>query len=275
MSTIKVKSIIKSFFIFLKDIIQNRNIIFTLVKNDFKQQYAISHLNILWAFIQPVAMICIMWFVFQVGFRAQPVSDVPFILWLSCGMIPWFFFAESLSQGTNSIIGNAYLVKKIVFRVSILPLVKIIAAFYIHIFFILFLMVMFLIYGFSPTIYWLQLPFYIVCTFVLVLGMSWFCASINVFYRDVSHIVALVLQFGFWLTPIFWGIDRVPKSYQWLIQINPMNYIVQGYRNTFIDQIWFWQTYKLTPYFAVITAILLVLGVLVFKKLRPHFADVL
>lgn len=245
------------------------------MKNDFKQQYLGSFLGLIWAFVQPIAMISIMWFVFQVGFKAQPVSDVPFILWLSAGMIPWFFFADSLNQGTNSITGNSFLVKKVVFRVSVLPLVKIISAFYIHLFFVFFLMCMFLFYGFTPSIYWLQLPYFILCTFVLVLGISWLTSAINVFFRDIGQIVTICLQFGFWGTPIFWQMSMIPEPYQWIIKLNPMYYIIEGYRNSFIDHIWFWETYKITPYFLTTTVILFVVGAVVFKKLRPHFADVL
>ena len=265
---------IKDFFRFIVHIRESKTLLLSLVRNDFKQQYLGSSLGLIWAFVQPIAMICIMWFVFQVGFKAQPVSDVPFILWLSAGMIPWFFFADSVGQGTNSITGNSYLVKKVVFRVSILPLVKIISSLYIHIFFVFFLMLMFFIYGYSPSIYWIQLPYYIFCTIVLVIGISWLTSAVNVFFRDMGQIIAIVLQFGFWATPIFWQMSMVPEKYQWIIKLNPMFYIIDGYRNSFVEHVWFWEAYKITPYFLT-TTILFVLGAIVFKKLRPHFADVL
>ena len=97
-------------FGFLKAIFQNRRLLVELTKNDFKQKYVGNILGIFWAFIQPTAMIAIFWFVFQVGFKSQPVDDFPFILWLVAGMFPWFYFAEGLSTGTNS-----FLVKKVVF----------------------------------------------------------------------------------------------------------------------------------------------------------------
>jgi len=267
--------VFKNFFSFIIHIVQNKKLLLTFVKNDFKQQYLGSQLGLIWAFLQPIFMLCIMWFVFQVGFKAEPVSDVPFILWLSCGMIPWFFFADSVSNGTNSIVSNSYLVKKVLFRVSMLPLVKIISAFYIHIFFIFFLMAMFIIYGYSPSLYWIQIPYYVVCTFILVLGISWLTSSLNVFFRDIGQIIAVFLQFGFWGTPIFWQLDTIPEAYQWIIKLNPMYYIIEGYRNSFIEHIWFWETYKMTPYFIITTLVIFIVGAITFKKLRPHFADVL
>ena len=100
---------------FLKAIFQNKALLWSLTKNDFKQKYLGNFLGVAWAFIQPTATIMIFWFVFQVGFKSQPVDDFPFILWLVAGMFPWFFFAEGLSTGTNSIVANSFLVKKVVF----------------------------------------------------------------------------------------------------------------------------------------------------------------
>lgn len=266
---------IKNFLRFIKHIYNSKNLLFELANNDFKQQYFGSYLGLVWAFIQPVAMILIMWFVFQVGFKAQPINNVPFILWLSAGMIPWFFFADSVSQGTNAITSNSFLVKKVVFRVSILPITKIINALKIHLFFVVFLMAMFIYYGYMPTLYWLQLPYYILLTTILTLGITWLTSSLIVFLKDVGQLITLLLQFGFWLTPIFWPISMVPEKYLYLIKLNPMFYIVSGYRNAFIDNIWFWETYKVTPYFLITTSLIFITGALIFKRLRPHFADVL
>ena len=149
---------IKTFYRFLRDIYKSKRLLIDLEKNDFKTRYVNSNLGILWAFIQPTITILIFWFVFQVGFRAVPVENFPFILWLMAGMIPWFFFSESLQTSTQSILQNSFLVKKVVFRVSLLPIIQIISAFVIHIFFVLFLLAMFLYYGYMPSLYWLQIP---------------------------------------------------------------------------------------------------------------------
>ena len=127
------------FLDFLADIFNSRQLLWELTKKDFQVRYLGSYLGVIWAFIQPLITILIFWFVFQVGFKSMPVDNFPFILWLMAGMIPWFFFAESLQSATNSILSNSFLVKKVVFRVSLLPIIQIISALAIHIFFILFL----------------------------------------------------------------------------------------------------------------------------------------
>ncbi len=263
------------FLMFLKDIIKSRGIIWQLAKNDFKARFANSYLGIFWAFIQPLVMIAVLWFVFQVGFRAMPVEDFPFILWMSCGLIPWFFFAEGLSSGTNSLLDYNYLVKKIVFRTSVLPLVKIMSAIFVHIFFVGLLLTMFLAYGFKPTIYYIQVLYYSFALIAFLIGLTWITSSLAVFLKDVSQIVAVLLQIGFWFTPNFWSVTMIPDRYLFFFKLNPMFYIVEGYRDALIYEVWFWQHYKLTLYFWSLTLILFVLGAFLFKKLRPHFSDVL
>ncbi len=262
-------------FGFLKAIIQNRRLLWSLTKNDFKQKYLGNILGIAWAFIQPTATILIFWFVFQVGFKAKPVDDFPFILWLVAGMFPWFFFAEGLSNGTNSILSNIFLVKKVVFRVSMLPIISLLSASVIHLFFIFFMFAMFIYYGYSPELYWIQTIYYFFATSVLLLGISWITSSVVVFFKDMGQFVIMMIQFGFWLTPIFWDIKMIPERYHWIIELNPIVYIIEGYRNSMIYHKWFWEDMNMTIYFWVITTTLFVLGGLTFKKLRPHFADVL
>ena len=262
-------------FEFLKSIYKNRALLWQLTKNDFKQKYLGNFLGVAWAFIQPTATIAIFWFVFQVGFKSKPVGDYPFILWLIAGMLPWFFFAETLSTATNSILANNFLVKKVVFRVSLLPIISILTTLIVHLFFILFMFGMFIYYGYSPDIYWIQIFYYLFALIILLLGLSWITSSVVVFFRDLGQIIAMVIQFGFWLTPIFWSIGMIPQKYHWLLKLNPIYYIIQGYRDSLINHKWFWEHPVMTIYYWIVTIAIFIVGSLIFKRLRPHFADVL
>ena len=266
---------VQQVYFFLADLFKNRQVILELTRQDFKSKYLGSYLGIIWAFFNPAVTILIFWFVFQVGFKATPVDNFPFILWLATGMIPWFYFAESVSSATNSIIEKSYLVQKVVFRTSVLPVVKILAALAVHVIFIGVLLLMFIAYGYRPHIYYLQIPYYILAAMVLLLGLAWVTSSIVIFLKDIGQIIGMVLQFGFWLTPIFWPIGMIPKEYHLIFKINPVYYIIEGYRETFIYKVWFWQHYKLTVYFWMMTLLILAGGALLFRRLRPHFADVL
>ncbi len=198
-------------------------------------------LGIFWALIQPTAMIAIFWFVFQVGFKSPPVDNFPFILWLVAGLFPWFYFSEGLSTGTNSIMANSFLVKKVVFRVSLLPLIPLLSALSIHIFFIFCMFAMFIYYGYSPEIYWLQIVYYLFATTILLIGITWFTSSVIIFFKDIGQLVGIIIQFGFWLTPIIWNITTIPEKYHWIINLNLVAYIIEGYRNSMIYHKWFWE----------------------------------
>ena len=260
---------------YLKSLFHDRNIIMQLAKNDFKVKYLGSYLGIFWAFMNPIIMIMIYWFVFQIGFRSMPINDVPFILWLIAGIIPWFFISEAIAIGTNSILDNSYLVKKVVFRVSLLPIIKTISALFIHIIFLIIVILLFTIYGFGFSIYHLQIFYFLFATVILVYGITLITSSLAIFSKDVGQIVSVILQFGFWLTPIFWSFQIVPLNLQILFKLNPIYYIVEGYRNTLIYKKWFWEDPLLTIYFWIFTLFVLIIGVWLFKKLRPHFSDVL
>ena len=259
----------------VKDVWNSRKLIWSLSKNDFKTKYAGSYLGITWAFVQPIITVLVYWFVFQVGFKSAPVKDFPFVLWLISGMVPWFFFNDALINATNSLIEYSYLVKKVVFKISILPIVKIISALFVHVFFVLFLIGMFAIYGYYPNIYFIQLIYYSFCVFFLTLGIAYLSSALIIFFKDLGQIISIVLQVGMWMTPILWDYHIMPERYLWLLKLNPMYYIVEGYRDTFINGVWFWERYNQTIYFWIISFGLFILGNLVFKKLKNHFADVL
>lgn len=261
---------------FFYDIFNSRELLFSMAKRDIRNRYLGSFLGGIWAFIQPLVTIFVIWFVFQVGFKAQATAEgIPFTLWLVSAMIPWFFVSEMLSSGANSIIEQAGIVKKIVFKVSLLPIVKIISALIIHIFFIAVLFATSIAYGYYPKLGWLQIIYYLLCSIVLMLGISWITSSIVVFFRDIGQIIAVFIQLGFWATPIFWNITMVPSEYQWVLKLNPVFYITEGYRNTVTTDVWFWQSFSWTVYYWCFTLFTLLVGIVCFKRLRPHFADVL
>jgi ABC-type polysaccharide/polyol phosphate export permease len=263
-------------FRFILDVYSSRELLLTMTKRDIQSRYLGSLFGGVWAFIQPIITITVIWFVFQVGFKAKPTSDgVPFTLWLVSGMIPWFFFAETMSNATNSIIEQANIVKKIVFKVSLLPIVKIISALIVHSFFIGILLLISVSYGYYPRLNWLQIPYFLFSSLALLLGISWITSSIVVFFRDIGQVIAVTIQLGFWGTPIFWSIGMIPTQYQWVFKLNPVFYITEGYRLSVTTDTWFWQSISWTIYYWVVTMFILIIGIVCFKKLKPHFADVL
>jgi lipopolysaccharide transport system permease protein len=266
---------IRMFADFLRELSSKRNVILELAKRDFKSVYLGSYLGMLWAFALPVANILIFWFVFQVGYQSQPVNGYPYILWLICGLTPWFFINDCVNNGALSIIQNSFIVKRVVFSIGILPIIKILSALVIHLFFILLIFIMFAVYGHAPDIYTLQVFYYLFCAVVLLVGISWITSSVVIFFRDIRPLISIMLQVGFYLTPLFWNLKILPEQYHIFMKFNPVYYITEGYRDSFIAKVWFWEHWGMTGYFWTVTTCILVVGAVVFRRLRPHFADVM
>ncbi|QTH42336.1 ABC transporter permease [Cohnella sp. LGH] len=257
-------------------IVQKRHLIWTFAKQDFSSKYFGSLLGIVWAFIQPTITILVYWFVFQIGFRSVPVGQIPYILWLVAGIIPWFYFQETLMYATNSISDNRFLVKKVVFDVELLPVVRMLSSLFVHLFFIAVLFILYVSYGYTLQIYNLQLIYYLAAMIFLLYGLALLASSVVIFVKDISPFIGMLLQLGFWLTPIFWSISLIPEKYANILQYNPMYYIVEGYRNSLFGEVWFWQNKPyLTIIFWSVALCAVLLGRFVFRRLRPHFSDVL
>ncbi|WP_418462907.1 ABC transporter permease [Frisingicoccus sp.] len=253
----------------------SRKLILNLAKNDFKTRYAGSYLGIVWAFIQPVVTIMVYVMVFTVGFKSGTTQNIPFTLYLIGGMVPWLYFQEALGAGTGALLEYSYLVKKVVFKISILPIVKLISAMFVHICFVAFAVFVFIVYGYIPDIHIIQIIYYAFAMFVFVLAICYTTSAIVVFFRDLTQIIMIILQVGVWSMPILWDIGIAPAKWQWIFKINPMYYIVSGYRQSLYEGVWVWDRFAINIYFWVITIILLAIGTTVFKRLKVHFADVL
>lgn len=260
---------------FLKELWELRPMLLGLAQNDFKSRYSGSLLGFLWAFIQPLSMVAIYWFVFKFGLKSNPVGDVPFILWLISGLIPWMFLSETITAGGNCMVEYNYLVKKIVFKIEILPLVKVASAAFTHIFLVAVMILIYVCGGYYPDLYYLQLPYYILASVVLISGIVYLVSALNVFVKDTLNVVGIVIQALFWATPIVWDYAIMPEIVQKFLKLNPFYYIITGFRDCFIYKKYFWERPLHTLYFWIITLAILLLGTRIFDRFREHFADVL
>lgn len=259
---------------FFKETYANRFVIVQLTRRDLKNRYIGSAIGGFWHVAQPLVMLVILWFVLDKVFKAGTVTNgVPFIAWLISGVIVWNYFVEAISSATNVFPEFSYLVKKLNFQVAFLPLIKIGSALVTHFVFILIAMVILLVSGVGFSWFWLQIFYYLFCLTVLLSGLSLLLSSLNVFVRDVSYFITVALQFLYWLTPIFWRLDMLPQSYHLLFRLNPLVYIVEGYRDSFISHVPFWFHWQQTVYFWVVCIGCVFIGTFVFRKLRPHLSD--
>jgi len=254
---------------------QNRKMLFNLIYSDFKNRYLGNHLGIVWAFIQPLVMVAVYWFVFTKGFRVGAISNVPFLLWLLAGLVPWFLINDAIISASNAVVSQSFLVKKIVFEVKLLPFVKIGSALMVNLAFWVFMFLVCYLYGYYPNWWWMQLMYYILCIIAISLSLSLFFSAIMPFIMDIGQIITVIFQILFWVTPIFWDKSILIGNNNYIIKLNPFAYIVDGVRDTIFDQVPFWNNYKQVLYFWCFVLVVLWIGNRTFNKLRPHFADVL
>ncbi len=269
---------INGFKNFVKKMNDNRQFIFRLARNDFRTKYAGAYLGIFWAFVQPVIMILLYWIVFQVVFQSGAWNGYPYVLGLMTGLVPWFYFSESFCAATNALTEYSYLVKKVVFQVQLLPVIKIVSTLYVHLFFVCFTVAVFAVNGYMPSIYLVQIVYYLLAMMLFVLGLSYITSAISVFMKDLIQLIQICMQVWMWATPILWNIAVMPQAYHkygWLLKLNPLYYLIQGYRDAWMNHIWFWERPGYMCYFWTVTIGMLWIGKKVFRRLQPHFADVL
>lgn len=262
----------------LRELISGRKLIWELAKADFRKRFVGSYFGIVWMFIQPVATVLVYFFVFQIGMKSTPPVPAPYVIWLIPGIIPWFFFSDAINGMTGSMSEYSYLVKKMAFPVELLPVIKLLSCFFVHFCFVAIMLCVFLISGFMPMASWIQIFYYSFAAGVLVLGLGYLTSAINVFFKDMTQIVGIALQFGMWLVPIMYWEGMFTADHPWmetLFKLNPLYYIVTGYRDSMLMGNFFLERPLNTLYFWCFSIGMLYIGLKIFTRLRPHFSDVL
>jgi len=269
---------IKRFFIealdFARQIYLNRHLISELTKRDFKNKYIKNLLGLSWAILEPLAMVVILWFVFTF-LRGSRSGEYPFAIFMLTGLIAYDLFSNSLSFGTKSIQIYSFLLKQVNFRIAILPMVKIFSSVLMHLIILVIVLIILIASRIYPSLYWLQVFYYMIALVCLLVGVTWLTSSILLFFPDISNIISILVRILFFLTPIFYDISSFPETYAFIMKLNPLYYIVNGYRESFLYEIAFWSHPLLTIYYWGFTVVSILVGVVVFKRLRPHFADVI
>ena len=263
-----------------KEIIEKRKLIWDLGKADFRKRFVGSYFGIVWMFLQPLVTVLIYWFIFgEYGMKTTPpIPDADYVIWLVPGLVPWFFYSEALNCITGCLQEYSYLVKKVVFKVEILPIIKLVSCLMVHAFFMLIMFLLYFAYREQVHVTWIQVLYYTFAAAVLAVGFGFLTSAVNVFFKDMSNIVGICLQFGIWMTPIMYDEQIFTNRAPWVatvLKLNPFYYIVAGYRDSMLTGHWFWERPTMTLYYWAFTIIILLVGLKAFKRLRPHFSDVL
>ena len=233
-------------------------------------------MGLFWSVIHPIVLLVCYTFVFSVVFkstRPEDLEKISFPLFLFCSILPWLFFQDAVQRSSTIIIDNTNLVTKTIFPSEILPLTVLLSGFINHLIgFGILLCILFFTLG-KISVFILLIPVYVLILMFFTLGLSWFVAVLNVFIRDVSQVLSVILIFWFWFTPIFYTPDRFPKELSFLVHFNPMAHIVVGYRDCLLRMRM--PDLNTLAVLAAASLIVFAAGGLFFRKMKREFVDVL
>jgi teichoic acid transport system permease protein len=270
-----------------------RHQLIKLAKADLIKTFSGAALGWAWAVIKPAVLIFVLWFAFGLGLRlgGNMENGYPFLLWLMAGLIPWFFMNEMLIQGANALRQYNYLVTKMRFPIATIPTFVGISKLMVHLFLVGLMIVFFLFYGFTPDIYMLQLPIYILCMLLFFIAWAQFASLLSCISKDFYNLIEAATQALFWLSAILYDVNTmaVPGWLKFFLLLNPISFIASGYRNVFIYKVWLWEDHSTLwirslgieidaypiAFFAVAFFIMYALALWAYRKLYKEIPDVI
>lgn len=255
---------------------------FSMAGSELKKKYSSTLFGWAWSIVRPLVFIFVYWFAMSVGIRGnKPIvlesgEKVPYIIWMIPGVVAWFVLQETLSAGVVCVRHNSHLVNKMLFPVGTIPVFSTISYFFSHLLMIVISIIIFALAKYPLTVYMLQLPFYLILYFIFCCIVATLISTLGVISRDFEQFIKAILNVFFWLSPVLWQISKVHNKYiAFILKLNPFNYFVTGYRDSFLGQAWFWEHQKYTLYIIVFIVLSAMFTATLHKKLAPEFADVL
>lgn len=258
---------------FIRHVIKNKYLVFQLTKRGVTLQYKRTRFGMFWSLAEPLAFMAVLYVVFGIGLRGGRSMDIPFICYLVTGLAVIQYFTQTMTRGTAAISSHAFLLNKVNVRLSILPVVTVLAGIIDHLIFLVPVCILLFVNQIFPNWYWFQLIYYIAALSLFLLGATLFTSAVGVFFGDLQNVVSVLSRVVFYFSPVFWDVNIIPESLRFWVRLNPLFYIVMGYRESLFYNLPFWHDVSLMIYFWCWTVSMLVLGMFVFRKLRPQFAD--
>jgi len=259
-------------FMSLVELAKARELLFTWTLRDFKVRYSQSVLGAAWAILQPLSLMLIFSIIFSVVLKV-PTGGIPYPVFAYTAVLPWTFFANSLSFAIPSLVSNMSLVSKIHFPREILPLSAIMVSFIDFLIASSIFIIMLLFYRIPVGSAVLLVPVVLSIQIVLTFGICLLASAINVFYRDVRFVIPLALQIWMYLSPIIYPANLVPEKFRPFYFLNPMAVLIDTYRRTILfNQTPSWPYLGLA---AVLSGFMLIFAYRYFKQAEREFADLI
>lgn len=267
----------KTLLTILEDHIQWRSQLLKLARSDLIKTYRGSALGWAWAFIKPVVTIFVFWFAFSYGLRSGgDIDGYPFFLWLIAGFVPWFYMSEMISGGAGCIRKNKHLVTKMKFPVSIIPTFTSISKLTVHVILLVIMILIFILFGYSPDIFLVEIPVYMLMMFVFFTVWGLFSGMLSAISKDFQNLVNAFTTAIFWMSGIIYDVNSIHVEWiRTVLQYNPVTIVADGYRHVFIDKVWFFEDITAVRCYFIVLAVMVVLAVWAYRKLYREIPDVL
>ena len=255
----------------LKELWAYRELLMVLAQRDIKVRYKQTVLGVAWAVIQPLATMLLFSLVF--GRLAKIPSDgLPYPIFVYAGLLPWTFFANAISTSGNSLVGQQHLISKVYFPRLIIPLSSIGTGLIDFAIAALILLAMMVYYGIGWSFNLLAVPFLGVAVIFISLGVGTLLSALTVSYRDFRFVIPFMVQFWMWATPVVYPASMFPEEWQWVLFLNPMAGLIEGFRSAFLGRPFDWPGIGISLTVAVL---LFLLGIFYFEKMERRFADII
>ncbi len=251
-----------------KNLYNYRELLKTSVKKEIRGKYKNSFLGVLWSFLNPLLQILVYAIVFPLILKN---NEKNYVIFLCCGLIPWTFFSTAITRAAFTMIENGNIIKKVYFPREILP-ISIVTSEAINFLISTIIIIAFvLVYGVGITKFILYYPIIFLVQYILILGISFIVSSITVYVRDLQHLIGVALQLLFYATPIVYNANTIPENFKWILNLNPMTYVINAYRDIFYNQAA--PDVKSLLMVAGIMIAICVVGYMIFNKLQKGFAE--
>jgi len=258
----------------LRAVWEYRELLFFLVWRDVKVRYKQTALGVLWVVLQPLVSMAIFTVLFGVLLKV-PSGDAPYPVFAFAGLLPWNYFSQSLTRASTSLVQSSHLITKIYFPRLVIPLSGVFSSLVDFAISFVVLFVLMLLYGVMPTARMLLLPALLLLALVTALGFGLWLSALNVKYRDVGYLLPFLIQIWMYLTPVVYGSGLIPERYRFLLSLNPMTGVVEGFRWALLGGEL--ESYLSAPLLALsvgISLVVLVTGALFFRTTERSFADI-
>ena len=262
---------------YFKEQFSNIQKIIYLSKIDLVRTYRGATLGWFWAIFKPAFAILVYYFTFVIGLKvSKDIFGYPYFLWLTVGIVPWFFIRDILQQGVESIRKYHYLVTKVKFPVSIIPTFTTLSNFSIHIILMIIVFICFFLSNTSLTIYIIQLPIYTILMLLFFNFLNLFLSALSAVSKDFCSFIKSFTTAIFWLSGIIYDISNIDIQWlKYLFYFNPVTFIVNGYRNCFIKQTWIIEEPLQFLIFIIMLISMILISIWTYKKVKKEIPDLL